>query len=225
MKIKVCGNTVASQVIELGEIPIDYAGFIFYKSSPRYVGEKLQLKDMQNLSTKLQKVGVFVNESRDEIMRKIDEYKLDLVQLHGDETPEFCKQISDHISVIRAFRINEKQIDIDWMVKDFEEVCDYYLFDKESRSVYGGSGEKFDWNLLHNATIGKEFFLSGGISPSDAPMVKVFEHPFFYGIDVNSRFEISPGIKDLEKLKHFINDIRKPETNLIYVNANSICGQ
>ena len=224
MKIKVCGNTVASQIKELDELAIDYAGFIFYQSSPRYVGEKLQ-NEIKDLSTKLQRVGVFVNESRDQIMRKIDDYRLDVVQLHGDETPEFCKQISDHISVIKAFRVNEKQSDVDWMVKDYIEVCDFYLFDKESTSVYGGSGEKFDWTLLQNASIGKEFFLSGGICPTDAPLIKIFEHPFFYGIDLNSRFETSPGIKDIEKLKYFINDIRKSDVNLKHNNAIQICGQ
>jgi phosphoribosylanthranilate isomerase len=209
----------------MDEIPIDYAGFIFYKSSPRYVGEKMQIMDLQNLSTKLKKVGVFVNESRDEIMRKIDDFKLDVVQLHGDETPEFCKQISDHISVIRAFRISEKQADVDWMIKDFEEVCDYYLFDKESKSVYGGSGEKFDWNLLQHATIGKKFFIGGGISQNDVATLTAFHHPFFYGIDINSRFEISPGIKDIQKVKEFVNDLKKSDSNLVHNNPIQLCGQ
>lgn len=225
MKIKVCGNTVVTQVKEMDEIPIDYAGFIFYKSSPRYVGEKMQIMDLQNLSTKLKKVGVFVNESRDEIMRKIDDFKLDVVQLHGDETPEFCKQISDHISVIRAFRISEKQADVDWMIKDFEEVCDYYLFDKESKSVYGGSGEKFDWNLLQHAAIGKQFFIGGGISQNDVATLTAFHHPFFYGIDINSRFEISPGIKDIQKVKEFVNDLKKSNSNLVHNNPIQLCGQ
>jgi phosphoribosylanthranilate isomerase len=225
MKIKVCGNTVVTQVKEMDEIPIDYAGFIFYKSSPRYVGEKMQIMDLQNLSTKLKKVGVFVNESRDEIMRKIDDFKLDVVQLHGDETPEFCKQISDHISVIRAFRISEKQADVDWMIKDFEEVCDYYLFDKESKSVYGGSGEKFDWNLLQHAAIGKKFFIGGGISQNDVATLTAFHHPFFYGIDINSRFEISPGIKDIQKVKEFVNDLKKSNSNLVHNNPIQLCGQ
>lgn len=215
MKIKVCGNAIASQVKELDELSIEYAGFIFYKASPRYMAEKIRKENIQNLSTKLQKVGVFVNESRDEIMRIIEDYSLDAVQLHGDETPEFCKQISDHVTVIKAFRINEGQIDIDWMVRDFEEVCDYYLFDKASKSVYGGAGEKFDWELLHSASIGKEFFISGGICQTDAAMLKTFKHRFFYGIDLNSRFEISPGIKDFEKLKQFLNDIKQPDFTLI----------
>lgn len=211
MKIKVCGNTEVSQIKRLEELSIDYAGFIFYEGSPRFMGQKIKKEDIQNLPTKMQKIGVFVNASRDEIMKQTEDYRLDGVQLHGDETPEFCRIISDHVTVIKAFRVNEGQIDIDWMVRDFEEVCDYYLFDKESKSVYGGAGEKFDWNLLQDATIGKKFFLSGGIAPTDAAMLKKFEHPFFYGIDLNSRFETSPGIKDLEVLKQFLKDIKQPQ--------------
>ncbi|MEO6818239.1 MAG: phosphoribosylanthranilate isomerase [Ginsengibacter sp.] len=224
MKIKVCGNTIMSQLKELDHLLIDYAGFIFYEGSPRYMGKKIKSEDLQNLPTKLQKIGVFVNESREEVLRRIDEYGLDGVQLHGDETPEFCKQISDHVTVIKAFRINTNQIDIDWMVKEFIDVCDYYLFDKESRSVYGGSGEKFDWNLLQNASIGKSFFLSGGISQNDAGMLKNFQHPFFYGIDLNSRFETSPGVKNMEMLKQFALEIKEPEF-LMQNKQQEICGQ
>lgn len=224
MKIKVCGNTIMSQLKELDHLLIDYAGFIFYEGSPRYMGKKIKSEDLQNLPTKLQKIGVFVNESREEVLRRIDEYGLDGVQLHGDETPEFCKQISDHVTVIKAFRINTNQIDIDWMVKEFIDVCDYYLFDKESRSVYGGSGEKFDWNLLQNASIGKSFFLSGGISHNDASMLKNFQHPFFYGIDLNSRFETSPGVKNMEMLKQFALEIKEPEF-LMQNKQQEICGQ
>lgn len=224
MKIKVCGNTIMSQLKELDHLLIDYAGFIFYEGSPRYMGKKIKSEDLQNLPTKLQKIGVFVNESREEVLRRIDEYGLDGVQLHGDETPEFCKQISDHVTVIKAFRINTNQIDIDWMVKEFIDVCDYYLFDKESRSVYGGSGEKFDWNLLQNASIGKSFFLSGGISQNDVSMLKNFQHPFFYGIDLNSRFETSPGVKNMEMLKQFALEIKEPEF-LMQNKQQEICGQ
>ena len=224
MKIKVCGNTIVSQVRELDKLAVDFAGFIFYKQSPRYMGEKIVKKEIENLPAHLKKVGVFVNESRDQIMKIIDEYQLDAVQLHGDETPEFCKQISDHISVIKAFRIGANQIDIDWMLKEYVEVCDFYLFDKQSRSVYGGSGEKFDWNLLQKATIGKNFFLSGGICENDVKMLQRFTHRYFYGIDINSCFEKSPGIKDIEKLKNFVNDIRHAD---VFQNAKKeeSCGQ
>ena len=206
MKIKVCGNTDLGQLEEMASMPIDYTGFVFYDSSPRAVLEKLDPADVRNL--KVKKVGVFVNESVAEILRKVELYGLDLVQLHGDETPTFCNQVSDHVNVIKAFRVIENNADIDWMVKEYAEVCDYYLFDKGSRGVYGGTGEKFDWNILKNAKINKPFFLSGGIDIGDVEELQSFSHPFFYGIDVNTRFEISPGMKDTGKIKKFIQELQ-----------------
>lgn len=204
-----CGNTKISQLKSLDNAGIDYAGFIFYDGSPRFAGDKLNENEVLDTKVSIEKIGVFVNETRDEILRKVDAYGLNAVQLHGDETPEFCKQISDHVRVIKAFRINDSQNDIDWMVREYFEVCDYYLFDKKSRAVYGGTGEKFDWSLLKKATIGKEFFLSGGISISDIPELKNFDHPFFYGVDINSHFEKSPGIKDMDLIRKFIEEMKK----------------
>ena len=154
------------------------------------------------------KVGVFVNASEEVIMRRVDEFGLDMIQLHGDETASFCNRISDHIKVIKAFRITDFDTNVDWLVSEYDEVCDYYLFDKGSAGLYGGTGKKFDWNLLEKATIGKPFFLSGGIEKSDAAALNKFSHPFFYGVDVNSRFEISPGIKDMEMVKDFISELQ-----------------
>jgi phosphoribosylanthranilate isomerase len=111
--------------------------------------------------------------------------------------------------VIKAFRITDSDSNIDWLVKEYDEVCDYYLFDKANAGLYGGAGEKFNWNLLKDSVIGKPFFLSGGISSSDAEALKKFKHPFFYGVDVNSRFEIEPGIKDMKLIKEFVNQIKK----------------
>lgn len=207
MEIKVCGNTSLSQIKELSEIGIDYVGLIFYDSSPRAFLNELEAYEIKKL--KIKKTGVFVNEALPAILEKIDSYGLDLVQLHGDETPSFCTQVSDYIQVIKAFRIKENQEDIDWMLKDYEESCDYYLFDKASKGLYGGTGEKFNWDILNNSNIGKPFFLSGGIDIEDIQLLNKFSHPFFYGIDINTKFETSPGIKDTNKVREFVNRLNK----------------
>lgn len=208
MKIKVCGNRDLNQLKELDDLGIDYAGFIFYEQSPRYVLNKIKGEEAKNLKLDIEKVGVFVNASEEEIMKGIDEFGLDIIQLHGDETSLFCSQISDHIKVIKAFRITDPDTNIDWMVKEFDEACDYYLFDKGSAGLYGGTGQKFDWNILAKSAINKPFFLSGGIGINDAEALRKFEHPFFYGVDVNSRFETEPGIKDVALIKNFVKQLK-----------------
>jgi phosphoribosylanthranilate isomerase len=209
MKIKVCGNTVLDQLEELDDLEIDYAGLIFYEQSPRYVLKKISGKEVRDLNLLIPKVGVFVNAGEEEIKKQIDDFGLDLVQLQGDETASFCNRISDHIKVIKSFRISDLETNIDWLVKEYDEVCDYYLFDKGSAGLYGGTGEKFNWELLKKATLEKPFFLSGGISSSDVDALKKFEHPFFYGVDVNSRFEKEPGIKDMNLVKKFLKHLRE----------------
>lgn len=209
MKIKVCGNTDLNQLEELDKFGVDYAGMIFYPQSPRYVSKKLSGKEVKDLDLSLTKVGVFVNASEEEIMQQIEDFGLDMVQLQGDETASFCNRISDHIKVIKAFRIKDFDTSIDWLISEYDEVCDYYLFDKGSAGLYGGTGQKFNWNLLEKSNVGKPFFLSGGIEREDAAAIKSFRHPFFYGVDVNSRFETKPGIKNIEMIKEFVNDLRK----------------
>ncbi len=208
MKIKVCGNRDLNQLKELEKLDIDYAGLIFYQQSPRYILKKITGKEIRDLHLSIPKVGVFVNANEEEIMQQIEDFDLDLVQLHGDETASFCSRISNHIKVIKAFRIADFEANVDWLVKEYDEVCDYYLFDKANAGLYGGTGEKFNWNLLENSVIGKPFFLSGGISSEDAAALKSFHHPFFYGVDVNSRFEKEPGIKDMRLIKEFVNQLK-----------------
>lgn len=208
MNIKLCGNTDLEQLKELNDIPIDYAGLIFYPQSPRCVLNKLSGKDFKNLALTATKVGVFVNASEEEILKQVDDYGLEMVQLHGDETVQFCNRISDQIKVIKAFRIADFDANVDWLVQEYDEVCDFYLFDKGSAGLYGGTGKKFNWNLLKNSKVGKPFFLSGGIERNDVHALKDFSHPFFYGVDVNSRFETSPGIKDMELIKEFAKELK-----------------
>ncbi len=208
MKIKVCGVTQIEQLKQLDELGIDYAGLIFYERSPRYVLNKLRSEAVHKLELKIQKVGVFVNTSEEDIMTQIELYGLDIVQLHGDETPAFCKHISNAVSVIKAFRITKNnEQNIDWMIKPYEDVCDYYLFDTNRKGAYGGTGEKFDWEILKNNKIYKPFFLSGGIGLNDIDKIKMFHHPFFYALDVNSKVEVSEGIKNIQAITELVNQL------------------
>ncbi len=208
MKIKVCGITDLEQLKELNELEIDYTGMIFYPASQRSVINSFSGKEARELNLAVPKVGVFVNDPLEEVFRQVSEYGLDMVQLHGDETAVYCNQVSDHVKLIKAFRVGETQTEIDRMVKEFEEVCDYYLFDKGSMGIYGGTGKKFDWNVLKDTEINKPFFLSGGIEYEDLEALENFHHPYFYGIDINSRFEITPGMKDMKKVTDFVKRIR-----------------
>lgn len=197
MNIKVCGITQLKQLQQLEALNIDFAGLIFYKESPRYVGDKLSKKEIKSADFDLKKVGVFVNPEMIDVLDAIDEYGLDVVQLHGDETPEMCDDLSTEVEVIKAFRIKEGDTDIDAMVKVYDNVCDYYLFDKATDYSIGGTGKQFDWSILRKAKIEKPFFLSGGIGPDDVAKIKSFRHPDFFGVDINSRFEKEPGVKDM----------------------------
>ena len=208
MKLKVCGITQLDQLQQLDDIGVDYAGLIFYRQSSRYMMHKLKSDDVRSLDLTLEKIGVFVNASVEDIQTQVELYGLDIVQLHGDETPAFCKHISQTVSVIKAFRITKyNDQNIDWMIKPYEEFCDYYLFDTNRKGAYGGTGEKFDWKILNNNKINKQFFLSGGIGPSDIEKVKDFYHPFFYGVDVNSKVEIEDGVKDLQAITELAHEL------------------
>lgn len=203
MNIKVCGITELKQLQQLDGLDIDFAGMIFYKESPRYVVGKLNPKDVKKADFDLKKTGVFVNPEMIEVLDAIDEYGLEVVQLHGDETPEMCEDLSSEVEVIKAFRIKGDE-DIDKLVAPYDAVCDYYLFDTGGlKESFGGTGQQFDWSVLAKAKIEKPFFLSGGIGVEDAARVKAFKHPDMFGVDINSKFEVSPGVKDMKLLLQF----------------------
>jgi phosphoribosylanthranilate isomerase len=206
MNIKVCGITQLKQLQQLEALNIDYAGLIFYKDSSRYMGDKITGKQIKDADFDIKKVGVFVDPGYSELLDAIYEYGLDIVQLHGNETPEMCEELSAEVEVIKAFRIpGDKAIDIDEMVADYDAVCDYYLFDTAGlKESFGGTGQQFDWGILKKAKIEKPFFLSGGIGSDDAAKIKTFSHPDFFAIDVNSRFELSPGLKDMAAILKFL---------------------
>lgn len=209
MNIKVCGITEMKQLQQLDGLDIDFAGLIFYKESPRYIGEKISKTELKNTDFDLKKVGVFVNPEMIDVLDAIDDYGLDAVQLHGDETPEMCEDLSSEVEVIKAFRVSDG-VDIDKLVAPYDAVCDYYLFDTGGlKESFGGTGKQFDWTILTKAKIEKPFFLSGGIGPDDAPKVKAFKHPDFFGVDINSQFEKEPGVKDMAKLLQFRQGLKK----------------
>ncbi|TWI80681.1 phosphoribosylanthranilate isomerase [Lacibacter cauensis] len=202
--------TELEQLQQLGDLGVEFAGMIFYHKSPRFVLRTLTGAQVKRAKLKVYKVGVFVNASYDEIMNHVENFGLDLVQLHGDETPRFCEQVSEYIQTIKAFRITEDD-NIPWKIKDYVDACDMYMFDTMGAG-YGGTGKKFDWSMLKGLDIGKPFFLSGGIEPTDAAAVKEFANEpvakNLFALDMNSKFEISPGIKDMELVKKFVEEVR-----------------
>ena len=205
MNIKVCGITQFKQLQQLEALNIDYAGLIFYKDSPRYMGDKITGKQVKEADFDLKKVGVFVNPGYSELLDAIDEYGLDIVQLHGNETPEMCEDVSGEAEVIKAFRIEDGAVNIDKLVEPYDAVCVFYLFDTAGlKESFGGTGQQFDWSILKKAKIEKPFFLSGGIGPDDAQKIKAFKHPDFFAIDVNSKFEMAPGLKDMAAILKFL---------------------
>jgi phosphoribosylanthranilate isomerase len=197
-------------VVALDEMGVDLAGFIFYPKSPRYAGNRIAPEQLKRVRGRIIKVGVFVNSSFEELMRIVETYRLDMVQLHGDETPRYCEQVSNYISVIKAFRLSEND-PVDWMVKPYDESCEMFMFDTFGAG-YGGTGKKFDWNLLKSMQPGNPFFLSGGIEPGDEEQLKSIAQSDngrkLFAVDINSRFEISPGVKDLEKVKAFVKNLK-----------------
>lgn len=207
MKVKVCGITTVEQMQALSQMNIDYVGMIFYRGSKRYAAEKLQNYKATIKDLTIKKLGVFVEEEELKIKQAIDDYGLYAVQLHGNESPEFCKSLNCSTTIIKAFKI-EDQTNVEKMIKPYHDSCDYFLFDTQTVN-YGGSGKKFNWSILEKEKISKPFFLSGGIELEDVQKLKSFHHPFLYAIDINSRFELSAGIKDLNTVKKFSDQIKQ----------------
>jgi phosphoribosylanthranilate isomerase len=212
MKVKVCGISQVDQMQQLQNLGIDYAGIILYEQSKRFAGQKLQNKQQEIRNINIKKIGVFVNADIEVILQAVADYDLYAVQLHGDESTELCKMLKEKITVIKVFRIHQQE-EIDKIIAPFQNVCDHFMFDTSpppdsiATSSYGGTGKKFDWSLLQSAKIGKHFFLSGGIKPADVDNIKAFDHTQLYAVDINSGFEIEPGIKDLTKVELFVKQL------------------
>ncbi|WP_447642234.1 MULTISPECIES: phosphoribosylanthranilate isomerase [Chitinophagaceae] len=210
MKVKVCGLTQKVQVEALAKMGVHYAGFIFYPKSPRYVLNVMTRSEIKSIDGSIQKVGVFVNESLENLIEIVASCSLDIVQLHGDESPGYCRQASQYVKVIKAFQVRNRTEMLD-RIAQYKNCVDLFLFDTPS-PAYGGTGEKFDWNAIADLNVGKSFLLSGGISAQDVDMLETFSSfpvaKDLHAIDINSRFETKPGVKDLVLLEKFLKQLK-----------------
>ena len=180
-------------------------GLNFYAPSVRYIDPDIDPSVFDVFDENVQRVGVFVREDAETIFDLVAKFKLDYVQLHGDEDPSFCDKIAAQIPVIKVFRIDET---FDFSkISDFES-AEMYLFDTRTKK-FGGSGKQFDWNILDQYSGDKKFLLSGGIGPEDVESIVSINHAQFVGIDINSKFESSPGIKNRDLLLPFLNKLNK----------------
>jgi len=213
VKVKVCGMCHAENVAEVSALDPDFIGFIFYSGSKRFVGDRPDPSLFTIPGAQTAKVGVFVDEELSGVMKKFDRYTLDLVQLHGSESPAYCgKLVEQGIPVMKVLHPGdgERRTDRERFQHEPEHyapVVHYLLFDSGGRGT-GGSGEKFTWDLLKEVSIPVPFLLGGGIGPEDAEVVKGVDILQFFGVDLNSRFETSPGMKDSLLLKRFMEEIR-----------------
>ena len=195
MKLKICGMKYPENIIEASELLPDFMGFIFWEKSARYFDG-----DIPKLPESIQKVGVFVNETIENVVDKIQKYQLQIVQLHGNESAAYCSELKkQNIKIIKVFSIAN---DFDFEdLKPFETVADYFLFDTKGK-LPGGNGTKFNWKILQNYPSKKPFFLSGGIEIDEINNIKNLNLPIF-AIDINSKFETEPGLKNVALIKQF----------------------
>ena len=199
MIVKVCGMRDAQNIRDVENLGVDWIGMIFWPQSKRFVTE------VPSYLPKHQKrVGVFVDAPLEDIRQHISDYQLNIIQLHGQESPDYVKALKPH-TTIKAFNIAKADDLV--QTEQYEGIADYFLFDTKGQMV-GGNGQKFDWSVL-TAYHGKTpFLLSGGIGLDDAESINSFHHPNCIGIDLNSRFEVSPAFKDIDKLKTFLGKIK-----------------
>lgn len=193
--IKVCGMRDKENIVSLAKLPIQYIGHIFYAKSPRYAGV---LENWEPLGV-MKKAGVFVNTDLDNIWTRAVQFHLSTIQLHGDETPDLCARLQERgLEVIKAFGIHSE---FDWRILEtYAPYVDFFLFDTKSKH-YGGTGQTFDWQSLGSYPLETPYFLSGGLSLDNLKEALAFPDERLQGLDLNSRFETAPGIKDIEKIK------------------------
>lgn len=203
LQVKICGMRDPQNIKEIENLSPDFIGFIFYPLSKRFVGVDFK---MPLINSAIKKVGVFVNDTVKNIVETVEKHKLDFVQLHGNESPEFCNKLKKVTNVIKAFGI-DKEFDFSTLT-DYENCCSYFLFDTKTNE-YGGSGKTFNWNLLKSYTGNKPFFISGGIAIENISQITKLksQHPSIFAVDLNSKFELEPAIKDVHKLKRLVNEL------------------
>ncbi|HEX7492575.1 MAG TPA: phosphoribosylanthranilate isomerase [Bacteroidales bacterium] len=209
IRVKVCGMTSPDNVTDIAEAKPDYMGFIFYPGSKRYVGGNPENSLFNNVSAGIKRVGVFINEDNHKILNSSINKGLDMIQLHGEESPFSCLQLkSSGMIVVKTFSIGE-EFNFEILSK-YMPGCDYFLFDTKSETP-GGSGKKFNWDRLEGYSLDKPFFLSGGIGPEDSDLIRTLSNKGLFAVDINSRFETAPGIKDPVVVKTFIEEIKNDE--------------
>lgn len=207
VKLKICGMKVPDNILQVADLQPDYMGFIFYKASKRYV-DFLDAEFVKTLPLAIKKTGVFVDEDVDVLLKLVATYGLDAVQLHGTESAQYCAKLKQKlpaaVQLIKAFGVDDR---FDFgQLQAFMRYADYFLFDTRTPG-HGGSGKTFDWNLLSRYTLDKPYFLSGGIGLESAGALKKIKDHRLYAIDVNSRFELEPGLKNIDKLNDFKNKL------------------
>ena len=208
-RVKICGMCDPVNVKEIAEAKPDFLGFNFFPGSPRFVGEEPDMSVFHNVPPGIKRTGIFLNESNQKILDLSIRWGLDLIQLHGNESPVTCLQLKSlGLTIIKAFNIGT-HFNFQSLMQ-YMPVCDFFLFDTKSNKP-GGSGRKFNWIKLDEYFLDKPFFLSGGIGPEDTVVLKSIERRGFYAIDINSRFETSPGLKDVAMVKAFIKEIKKEQ--------------
>jgi phosphoribosylanthranilate isomerase len=204
MKIKVCGIRTKANLAFLEASAVDYIGFIFYAASKRNFGDG-DLDQSDLIACTKKKVGVFVNESLEELEEIGRKFNFDVIQLHGDESPEFCQSVrSLGFEVWKAFSIGEV---LPGHLIDYDQSVDCYLFDTKGKN-YGGNGQHFDWSVLDAYQFSKPFLLSGGVCEEDVKKIVRLGYSQLLGVDINSKFEFAPGVKDEESIERFAKEIR-----------------
>jgi len=204
LKVKVCGMKYPQNIETVSELNPDMMGFIFHPNSPRYV-ERLNTEVLKSIPESILKIGVFVNQKFVDTYLMVQRYKLNGVQLHGKEPVDYCNSFKElNLVVLKAFSISDSS-DFSFTIP-YEGACDYFIFDTKT-PAFGGSGNKFDWNILSDYKGDTPFILSGGISMDDVDDIKKIHHPKFAGVDINSKFEISPGMKSTMMVDSFVKQL------------------
>ncbi|HKJ40864.1 MAG TPA: phosphoribosylanthranilate isomerase [Sunxiuqinia sp.] len=207
LKLKVCGMRDPANIQGVLQSRPDYIGYIFHPKSKRYVGEKPNPEIFKQVPETTKKVAVFVNEKPGKVIALCQQFGIEVVQLHGQESPDYCQTVRNTgLVVFKAFAI-EEQFDFS-ILKKYEGTVDYFLFDTKGK-LPGGTGLKFNWEILKQYEVKVPFFLSGGIGPDDVEAVLAFDHDQLYALDINSGFEIEPALKNIERVQEFISQIRK----------------
>lgn len=217
MQVKVCGMRSLENIAAMKALPIDYMGFIFYKDSPRDASNAEGLQEAlsdENWDSDIKRVGVFVDVEIDAVFHHVHDYSLDFVQLHGSESPEYCRTLLDlwgatsmrSAKIIKAFSIGDAS-DFE-QVQAYETQCSLFIFDTKGKNK-GGNGTKFDWNLSENYQGIIPFLLSGGIDEDSADAIRALRFPQLAGVDINSRFELEAGLKDVKKVQQFVRELNR----------------